>query len=409
MEIRKIKLRILFFTQYFYPENFRINELVSFFCKKKDDVTVLTTYPSYPNKVIFKKKQKKVRYGNKLKIIRIPSYKRHFSNFSIFLNYITFFLNSLFLGFFKIINKKFDLIFIFAPSPILTILPIILINKFLKKKVVIWVLDLWPNKIIELHYVKNKMLKIILIKIIGYIYDNSDLILAQSESIQKVIKKRTKSKCIYFPSWPEENIFKKKNISINKIKKIKNKIQKIIFAGNIGEAQSLENLVNAVKLLKVKNDVKFILIGDGRWKKKIINLIIKLNIKEKFIFLKQVPNESIGFFLKEADAFYLSLKKNKTFSKTVPGKLQTYMSLSKPILASISGETYNIIKKSKCGFVSKADNKFKLAKNITFFLKLNKKTKTKIGKNGKIYANKYFKKINTLNNLRDEMYNLIQG
>ena len=409
MEIRKIKLRILFFTQYFYPENFRINELVSFFCKKKDDVTVLTTYPSYPNKVIFKKKQKKVRYGNKLKIIRIPSYKRHFSNFSIFLNYITFFLNSLFLGFFKIINKKFDLIFIFAPSPILTILPIILINKFLKKKVVIWVLDLWPDTIIDLHYVKNKMLKIILIKIIGYIYDNSDLILAQSESIQKVIKKRTKSKCIYFPSWPEENIFKKKNISINKIKKIKNKIQKIIFAGNIGEAQSLENLVNAVKLLKVKNDVKFILIGDGRWKKKIINLIIKLNIKEKFIFLKQVPNESIGFFLKEADAFYLSLKKNKTFSKTVPGKLQTYMSLSKPILASISGETYNIIKKSKCGFVSKADNKFKLAKNITFFLKLNKKTKTKIGKNGKIYANKYFKKINTLNNLRDEMYNLIQG
>ena len=115
------------------------------------------------------------------------------------------------------------------------------------------------------------------------------------------------------------------------------------------------------------------------------------------------------FFLKEADAFYLSLKKNKTFSKTVPGKLQTYMSLSKPILACISGETYNIIKKSKCGFVSKADNKFKLAKNITFFLKLNKKTKTKIGKNGKIYANKYFKKINTLNNLRDEMYNLIQG
>ena len=89
----------------------------------------------------------------------------------------------------------------------------------------IWVLDLWPDTIIDLHYVKNKMLKIILIKIIGYIYDNSDLILAQSESIQKVIKKRTKSKCIYFPSWPEENIFKK-NISINKIKKIKNKNSK---------------------------------------------------------------------------------------------------------------------------------------------------------------------------------------
>ena len=408
MEIRKIKLRILFFTQYFYPENFRINELVNFFCKENDDVTVLTTNPSYPNKDIFKKKQKKIKYGNKLKIIRIPSYKRYFSNFSIFLNYITFFFNSFILGSFKIINKKFDLIFIFAPSPILTILPIILLNKLIKKKVVLWVLDLWPDTIIDLGYVKNKILKIILTKIINYIYNNSDLILAQSDSIRNEIKKRTKSKCIYFPSWPEESILKKKIRSINKIKKIHKKIQKIIFAGNIGEAQSLENLVNAVKLLNVKKNFIFILIGDGRWKKRIINLTIRLNIEEKFIFLKQVPNESIGFFLKEADAFYLSLKKNKTFSKTIPGKLQTYMSLSKPILASISGETYNIIKKSKCGFVSKADNKFKLAKNITFFLKLNKKTKTKIGKNGKIYANKYFKKINILNNLRNEMYNLVQ-
>ena len=93
---------------------------------------------------------------------------------------------------------------------------------------------MWPDTVIDLGYVKNKILKIILIKVVDYIYNNSDLILAQSKSIQKVIKKRTKSKCIYFPSWPEENIFKKKNKSINKIKKINNKIQKIIFAGNIG-------------------------------------------------------------------------------------------------------------------------------------------------------------------------------
>ncbi len=104
-------------------------------------------------------------------------------------------------------------------------------------------------------------------------------------------------------------------------------------------------------------------------------MTIQHKIEDKFIFLKQIPNESIGFFLNEADALYLSLKKNKTFSKTIPGKLQTYMSLSKPIIASISGEAFKIIKDSKCGLVSKADDKRALTKNISIFLKLSKEKK----------------------------------
>ncbi len=190
MEIRKIKLRILFFTQYFYPENFRINELVDHFCHK-DKVTVLTTNPSYPNKNIFKKREQKFFSKKKnIQIIRIPSYKRNLSNLSIILNYITFFLNSFILGFFKLKNKKFDLIFIFAPSPILTVIPIILMNKIFKKKIILWVLDLWPDTIIDLGYIKNPLTKTILIKVINYIYNNCDLILAQSEAIKKEIKKK---------------------------------------------------------------------------------------------------------------------------------------------------------------------------------------------------------------------------
>ena len=104
---------------------------------------------------------------------------------------------------------------------------------------------------------------------------------------------------------------------------------------------------------------------------------------------------------------YLSLKSNKTFAKTIPGKLQTYMSTSKPIIASISGETSKIIKKANCGLTSKAENSKELEKIILTFLKLDKRKKKKLGKNGKSYADKNFNKSKILQNLSVEVNKLI--
>ena len=286
-------MKILFFTQYFFPENFRINELVDFFSRKKNKSIVLTTYPSYPNKNLYKKNYKNI-YKN-LEIIRVPSIRRSKSNLSIILNYTSFILSSFFIGIFKIFKRKFDIIFIFSPSPILSALSAILINKIFKKKVVLWVLDLWPNTIVDLGLIKNKYIKKLLYLIVIYIYKNSDLILAQSYSMKKEIQRLSNTKCMYFPSWPEQNIFKNKNKYLQKINNIKKNNQKILFAGNIGEAQSLETLVKCVFRMKNLHNLKFILIGDGRWKSRIEKMVNKLNLQKKFIFVKQVPKESIGF------------------------------------------------------------------------------------------------------------------
>lgn len=399
-------MNILFFTQYFFPENFRINELVSYFYNKKNKCTVLTGYPSYPNKKLFLNKKLLPKKLKKKDLIRVPVFKRGNNNFSIILNYISFFLSSFLVGITKIFNRKFDIIFIYSPSPILTAIPAILLSKIFKKKVVIWILDLWPNTIVDLGLVKNKYLIKFLKTIVNFIYRNCHLILAQSNSIKKEIKKSTNTKCIYFPSWSEENIYKKKNKKINIINNLNKNIVKIIFAGNIGEAQSLETLVKSVYKLRNKNFI-VIIIGEGRWKSKILEQIKNLNINDKFIFISQVPNESIGFFLQKADALYLSLKKNKTFSKTIPGKLQTYMSISKPIIGSISGETNRIIKKNNCGLTSNAENIKELQEIIQIFLKLSKKKRNYFAKNGKIFSKTYFNKYVILKNLKNEIKNLI--
>ena len=401
-------MKILFFTQYFWPENFRINELVSFFSKKKSNKSiVLTGYPSYPKKKLFKYEnyEKNPVTLKNAEIIRFQVLRRDDSNLSIILNYFTFFLSSFFFGIIKILKKKFDIIFVFCPSPILNAIPAIFIKKIFKKKIIIWVLDLWPNTLVDLKIIKNKKIQKFLEVVVKYIYDNCDLILAQSQSIKKEIEKKTKVKCLYFPSWPEE-IGNDKRV-IKDIRQIKKNKIKILFAGNIGEAQSFETLIKCAKSLKNLDIVQWIIIGEGRWKKNLIKLI-KINKLEKDVqLLKSVPLIRIKNYYNSVDALYLSLKNNKTFNKTIPGKLQTYMSSNKPIIASISGETSKIISKSKCGFVSKAEDHKSLKENIIRFYKLKKKDRQKLANNGKKFCEKHFSKTLILNRLKKNINSIL--
>ena len=179
---------------------------------------MLTTFPSYPDKKIFRNFKDKIFVSKKIELKRFRSFPRSGTNLSILLNYLTFILNSLYTICKYLTFKKNDVIFIFCPSPILSALPAILINKLFNKKIVIWVLDLWPDNKIDLKIVKNKFLIFILKKIVNYIYNNSNLFLAQSQKIKKIIEKRTSTKCIFFPSCRRRckkglskiNIFEKK-------------------------------------------------------------------------------------------------------------------------------------------------------------------------------------------------------
>ena len=402
-------MKIFFFTQYFWPENFRINEIVNYFKKPENSLTILTGHPTYPHKknfINFNYKKKNISSSG-FKLFRVPIIQRADSNMSIMLNYISFIISSFFYGIFAMFKRKADIIFLFCPSPIFSALPAIFINKFFKKKTVIWILDLWPDTIVDLKILKNKYLIKIIKIVVKFIYNNADLILAQSKSIKLEIEKITNTKCIYFPSWPEEEV-SNSNVDTNIDLKIKNKTKTtIMFAGNIGEAQSFDTLIEAAKILKKFDSIEWIILGDGRWKKKLINLIEKNNLKEEVKIIDAVPPSKVKYFLDQSDALYLSLKNNDTFKKTIPGKLSTYMFSEKPIIASISGETNKIINEANCGFASEAENYYSLADNIIKFEQLPEEEKKKLGMNAKKYVSKFFEKKKILNNLEEEIKNLI--
>ena len=391
-------MRILIVSQYFWPENFRINEISKYLSNKGYKIDVYTSYPNYPFKHVYKNlKYDDKKFYKNINIIRIPSFSRGKGDtFDLFLNYFTFIISGVFFSHFKLRGKKYDYILTFATSPVTVSLLSIYINFFKKTKLVLWLLDYWPDIIFELNYVKSKFNKIILSNIVNYIYKKQHCILAQSETylkrIKKTYKKNYEKKFIYFPSWPEE-IKKTKNKNVDKLFKDYSNELKIVFTGNIGQAQGFEKVVSFCEKFKRINFNIFV-IGTGRWLDKIKETVKNKKIKN-ISFFGHKPVNKIHPFLKNADILLVTLKEGKVFDATIPGKFSTYLKYNKPILGLIGGETKNLINNNSLGF---ALNNFRSKNNnLKLFKFLKKKKLNKI--NNTSYIENNFSKEKILNKL----------
>jgi len=382
-------MKILILSQYFWPENFKINN-ISEHLSKNHYVEVLTSIPNYPYGNVFKnfrKKPNNFNFYKKIKIYRVPQITRGKGSVTrLCLNYISFFITSFLKSFF--LKKKYDLVFVFATSPIFVVLVGIFISKLNKSKTIIWVLDLWPEILKELKIIKSLLIIRIIKKIVKYVYLKSDIILAQSSSFRKIIKKELpaneKRKVFLFPSWADDiKIAAKKKSS-------KKNFLSILYVGNIGQAQNLENLIFATLMIKSHVKLKWTIIGDGRKKEDFVSLVNKYSLQKYFNILPFINYKYLRKYFYSCDCCYLSLKAGKFLNSTIPAKLQTYMSIGKPILASISGEGKNIIKKANCGLVAPPNNYKLLAKNIMDLAQMSEEKLKKFGINSKLFYDNNF-------------------
>ena len=382
-------MKILILSHYFWPENFKINELTKFL-SQKNKITVLTGFPSYPNKKIFNRLNKTGLYKfNNIEIIRVPVLLREKTRFSIFLNYLSYLISLSTLGILKLINKKFDLILVFGTSPPTVMIPAILLSKIKKIKIAFWVLDLWPETLISMNIIKNKFIIKLIKHYISYIYNYSNLIFAQSKAFVREVGKycKDKKKIIYFPTWAD-SINKKK--SKKKIIILKKNIFYITFTGNIGEAQDFENILNCAEIIKDNKKIIWIIAGDGSKFLWLKDQVKKRNLINNFILTGNLSRDQIPRILKNSDCLLISLKKGGIDKLTIPGKLSNYMMSKKPIIGMIDGETFDIIKYSKSGLVCKSGDYKKLSKNIKIIFNYSSIKKMNMGRNAYNYAKKNF-------------------
>ena len=405
-------MRILVISQYFWPETFRVNDIVEYLRKNNHYVDVLTGEPNYPQGKLFDEyKIDKKKFSNYygVSVFRVPVFlRRDGSKIFLFLNYISFVLSSIIFGFFLLRKKNYDLVFSFATSPLTSSLSAIFFSKIKSCKSFIWVLDLWPDILLELKIIKNVLFYKSISLISRFIYKNFDYILSQSKSFQERISYyNNNNNNIYFPAW-SENIKEKKN---NFTKYDNDKSFKIVFTGNVGEAQNFDKVLEAARILKSHQDIKWIIVGSGRELEKIKKITQVENINN-FILEGKISIQDINYYHSIADVLFISLKSGKAISSTIPGKLQTYLGTNKFILGMIEGEAKKIIQDSGMGCCVDPDCPEDLAKKI-LYLKNNPDIIKKINNSsqGREYLDKHFNKdfiLNILIKNFNEAYNSLE-
>ncbi len=387
-------MNILIVTQYFWPENFKINDLAQEMVSKGHKVTVLTGIPNYPKGKFFEgyglSKRKTEEY-NGIEVIRSPMIARGSgSGFRLAINYASFVLGCIYSSL-SLLKKNYDSIFVFEVSPITVCLPAIFFKKIKKTPICLWVLDLWPESINAASNLNSKTLSKLLIPVVKFIYHNTDKILVSSRGFINSIKNKgiEEHKIEYFPQWAEDIYKPVKKTPFSDFPILDKNSFKIIFAGNIGESQDFPSILKAAKILKDEN-IDWIFIGNGRKKSWVEKKIKQYNLNDCVHLLGSFPMNTMPMFFSNADCLLFSLKKKEIFSLTVPGKVQSYLASAKPILAMIDGEAANIIKDAKAGIVCNSEDPQALAKNIKNLSSLSNEDLNILGQNGLMYYKKYF-------------------
>lgn len=399
------KKKILIISQGYWPEHFPINEFANAIHEDKNiEVSVLTGFPNYPEGKIYngyeKNFFKKIKDKHPLgySIYRIPIIRRvKNSKISIVFNYLSFILMGIFFSPFLLRKKKFDYILVFANSPV----PQAFVGIFLKfvknSKLILWVQDLWPEILKETGYVNNKPSLKIINFAIKIIYYYSDLILAQSRSFKTEIRKKINKKIIYFPN-PSIDMSKKMKGGANNKKHFK-----ILYAGNLGEAQNFEKIIQVAKKLIKKNIIIQIIGGGNKYswiKKKIRDE--KINNMQ---LLNNIEFSKIHKYYSHSDCLLISLRNNKFLNMTIPSKLQNYLSAKKPILSFCGGETKKIIEENSCGLSLYNMSNKKIAKKILDLSKRKKEILRNMSKRGY----KYFKENFEINNSKNKFYKILKN
>lgn len=388
--------RILICTNHFYPETFRCNDMAFELTNRGYDVTVLTAIPDYPKGKyydgygVFRRRREIV---NGVKVIRgfiIPRGKG--SGGRLLFNYLSFFISSVILSIYLGLFKRFDQVIVHETSPVMIGVPGVIVKKLQRIPMLFWVLDLWPESLQAAGGINNRLVLGMFESLTKWIYRNSDKILMSSKGFEKSILKKGNfsESLIYFPNWADKAMtaIDNRKWTMGHLNLPEGFI--VMFAGNMGEAQDFDHIMEAALKLKDYQDIHFVFVGDGRKRPWVESYCKDHHLQDTVHWVGRHPIEAMPFFFEKADVMLMTLMDIEIFNLTAPAKLQAYMSAGKPILAMMNGEGPRIIDDAKCGLSVSAGDSAALAFQIEKMSKMDKEDLIKMGQNGMAYQKEHF-------------------
>lgn len=404
-------MKILYITQYFYPEigatTNRALANVRVLANKGHDVTVLTEMPNHPKGTIFDAYKGKIFLTEKLEdflVKRVWIYTNVNKNFiTRFLFYITFALLGSIYPIFS--WKKYDIVYVTSPPLFVGIIGLVLKFLFPSVKFVFEVRDLWPDAAIEMGELTNKHFRKFSFILEKSLYKNADHIVAVTERFkERIIEKGYSSEKISVIRNGSDLTFQNVEVSQDLIEKYNagNKFI-VLYAGILGIAQNLITVLKAAEELRNK-DILFLFAGTGPEEKILLDYYKSRNLKN-VIFAGEIPKENMNEYFSLADCGLIPLKNIKVFESTIPSKLFDYMSASLPILLGVKGEAKEILDKSEAGICFEPDNVEDLVNKINF-LKNNDAVLKQMKSKGRKFVEIHFDRTKMAGKLHKLLENL---
>jgi glycosyltransferase involved in cell wall biosynthesis len=379
-------MKILIVSQYFYPEQFLINEIAENLVHRGNQVTVLTGLPNYPHgRIPFKYRffRNRTEFYNGVKIVRVSMVSRG-NTLKMFFNAISY---AIFASIKSLFMRKYDVIYSYQMTPITQVIPAIIYKKIKKTRLCIYVCDVAPSSG-EKRFNKYNILRKIYKFISRKIYEQGNILLVSSEQFSDYLVKThgiIAEKIHYLPQHGSNYML---NLNLNKERK---NIISFLFAGNVGFAQNLPILLKVTKAILAKkiSNFKFDIVGDGSKLEELKLKVNQENLNEYFEFHVFHKNDEMIIFYRNADALIITLRKSDGVGMTIPSKFQTYLTVGKPIFGSLDGQTKELINQNNLGYCSDADDHENLADILCKYI-INPHEFENMGKNALDFYKKYF-------------------
>ncbi len=390
-------MKILVVSQHYWPEPFPSTDICEGLAARGHEVQVITDVPNYPKGYIFpeyKGGKHRQEERNGVKITRCFTIGRRNNIVFRLLNYYSFSLSSTW--FTRKIKEDYDAVLTIQSSPIMMVRAALSYGKRKGKKVLFYTMDLWPASLAAGGLGVNSPIYKYFGKVSHKLYRKADRILITSTKFRDYLKKNfgiSDDTIGYLPQYASSQF---DNLPMPPQKDTVD----LMFAGNVGTAQSLHTVLQAAHILKNVKNLRWHIVGDGSELE-----ILKKRADEQgdtqVIFHGGKPPEEMPRYYAMADAMLVTLTRDRFIGMTLPAKVQSYMAAGKPILAAANGEIPQVIQKAGCGFCVAAEDAQGLAQIVQAFL--DSSNRADFGRNARAYYEAHFTREQFFDTLEREL------
>ena len=377
-------MKILVVSQYYYPEQFQINEIAPELVLRGHSVTVLCGTPNYPKGEIFPGYEDGSRAEETISgvtVIRVRQKPRGHNPLSLVSNYQSYVKEAW--KYLQTLGRNYDVILGYQLSPITSMLPAVKFARLHNIPLLLYVLDIWPVSGQSHLPIKNGLVYHWLKRISHRIYTSADRVLVTSRPFIEYLHKVNNvavEKMAYLPQHADTSMLEKD------LRNEMSTTANFMFAGNLGAGATLDVIIKAASILGKKPDYKIHFVGDGSQRPKLEQMVKESDLCDKIEFHGNKSREEMPKYYRMADALLITLRGNNEVGNTMPGKLQMYMTAGKPIFGAINGAANEVINEAQCGKCVHAGDADGLARIMADFIS-HRENYARCG----INARKYFK------------------